>query len=161
MDILHIIEIIIVVICAITYGLMLYFKVKGNITVAVSEFIALAEQTDMCGAEKMAQVVACLYDKVPKFFKRFLSEEKLEEIAQHIFDWMRKYADEYIKKNEETCSGERTYSNSELAARFSTLMKQKLPELKLIAAEYGLEVAENATREEIIRVVITHCLDQA
>lgn len=93
--IISLLEILIVIICAVTYGLMLYFKVKGNLTEGVSELIALAEKTGLPGNEKMAQVVEAMYEKVPKWLKKILNKYELEKIAQWVFDWMRKYADAY------------------------------------------------------------------
>ena len=52
MDFLSVLEIIVVVICAITYGFMLFFKVRGNVLGAVSELIALAEASGLTGSEK-------------------------------------------------------------------------------------------------------------
>lgn len=65
MDFLSVLEIIVVVICAITYGFMLFFKVRGNVLGAVSELIALAEASGLTGTEKMSQVVNGLYVKIP------------------------------------------------------------------------------------------------
>ena len=65
MDFLSVLEIIVVVICAITYGFMLFFKVRGNVLGAVSELIALAEASGLTGSEKMSQVVNGLYVKIP------------------------------------------------------------------------------------------------
>lgn len=152
MNFLHIIEIIIVVICAVTYGLMLYFKVKGNITAGVSELIAMAEQTGLFGTEKMAQVVSGLYEKVPGFFKKFLSEDRLEKIAQNIFDWMRQYADEYIKQQSLVASiGE----PGEVAAQLSCLMNLTREELIKKADEHGIEVTPGMTRQKIFEAIIS------
>ena len=101
---ISVLEILIVIICAVTYGLMLYFKVKGNITEGVSELIALAEKTGLPGNEKMAQVVDAMYEKVPAWLKKILNKYELEKIAQWVFDWMRRYADSY--KNEESTKAE-------------------------------------------------------
>ena len=65
MDFLSVLEIIVVAICAITYGFMLFFKVRGNVLGAVSELIALAEASGLTGSEKMSQVVNGLYVKIP------------------------------------------------------------------------------------------------
>lgn len=92
---ISVLEILIVIICAVTYSLMLYFKVKGNITEGVSELIALAEKTNLPGNEKMAQVVDAMYEKVPAWLKKILNKYELEKIAQWVFDWMRRYADTY------------------------------------------------------------------
>lgn len=152
MEILHIIEIIIVVICAITYGLMLYFRVRGNVLGAVSEFVALAESTGLAGSEKMSQVVSELYEKVPGFFKKFLSEDKLEKIAQNIFDWMRQYADEYIKQQALVVS---IGDPVEIAGQLSSLMNLTREELVKKAAEYGIEATPGMTRQKIFEAIIS------
>jgi len=108
---ISVLEILIVIICAVTYGLMLYFKVKGNITEGVSELIALAEKTGLPGNEKMAQVVDAMYEKVPAWLKKILNKYELEKIAQWVFDWMRRYADSY--KNEESTKAETDVENGE------------------------------------------------
>lgn len=100
MDFLSVLEIIVVVICAITYGFMLFFKVRGNVLGAVSELIALAEASGLTGSEKMSQVVNGLYVKIPAPLKKIFTPERLQSIAQTIFDWMRKYADEYKANSE-------------------------------------------------------------
>lgn len=105
MSVIDVLEMLIVIICAVTYGLMLYFKVKGNLTEGVSELIALAEKTGLPGNEKMAQVVEAMYERVPKWLKKILNKYELEKIAQLVFDWMRKYADAYkeeLSEQEET-----------------------------------------------------------
>lgn len=96
MSIMNILEIIVVIICAIIYGFMLYFKVKGNITEGISELIALAEKTGLPGNEKMSQVVDEMYKKVPMGFRKILNKKELEKLAQLVFDWMHKYAYSYM-----------------------------------------------------------------
>ena len=71
-----------------------YFALKAVLTGDVSQLVALAEMTSLPGPEKMAQVVASMYQHVPKAFRAILTEERLEAIAQGIFNWMRKYAGE-------------------------------------------------------------------
>lgn len=84
MDFLSVLEIIVVAICAITYGFMLFFKVRGNVLGAVSELIALAEASGLTGAEKMSQVVNGLYLKIPAPLKKIFTPERLQSIAQTI-----------------------------------------------------------------------------
>ena len=85
MDFLSVLEIIVVVICAITYGFMLFFKVRGNVLGAVSELIALAEASGLTGAEKMSQVVNGLYVKIPAPLKKIFTPERLQSIAPDDF----------------------------------------------------------------------------
>lgn len=94
----QIISLCLVILCFAGFGVMLYFKVKGNLFAAVSELIAIAEATNLAGTEKMAQVVSGLMAMVPAPLNKFLTAEKLEILAQYVFDWMRKYADEYMAK---------------------------------------------------------------
>jgi len=95
-----IIEILIVVLCAVAYGVALYFRTKGDLFSAVTELIARAEESDLPGKEKMAGVVAELYKRVPEPFKGVLNEEAIRRIAQHVFDWMRQYANTYNNHTE-------------------------------------------------------------
>lgn len=97
MSVMNVLEILIVVICAVTYGFMLYFKVKGNLAEGVSELIALAEKTGLPGNKKMEQVVDAMYERVPKTLKKILNKHELEKIAQWVFDWMKRYAESYKK----------------------------------------------------------------
>lgn len=101
MDVFGILEIAIAVLCAVTYGFMIYFKIRGNLLAAVSELIALAEETGMTGSDKMAMVVNELYAMVPGLLRQALNKARIEAIAQTVFDWMRKYTDEYRKKHSE------------------------------------------------------------
>lgn len=95
MSIVDLTEIIVVTICVVMYGLMLYYKVRGNITEGISELIALAEKTGLPGNEKMAAVVESMYGKVPIGLRKILNKNELEKLAQIVFNWMRKYADLY------------------------------------------------------------------
>ena len=82
-------------------GLVAYFSTKSSLTSMVSYLIAQAENTALTGSEKMAQVVAILYDKVPDIFKKILTKDTLEKIAQTIFDYMKEYAKTWAKNQEE------------------------------------------------------------
>lgn len=100
-NVLEIIDLIVVIVTAVTYAIMLYNKTRGDVLAVVSELIAQAEKTGLTGPEKMDQVVQLLYDKVPPFLKKVMSEEMLRRMAQGIFDWMRNYADTYLEKKQE------------------------------------------------------------
>lgn len=165
MDFFSVLEIVIVVICAITYGFMLFFKVKGNVLGAVSELIALAEASGLPGAEKMAQVVDALYNKIPAPLKKIFTPERLEKIAQTIFDWMRKYANEYSAKNEngETKTVEEIKVDMAVAAAdlVAELMKLTVAELKEKAGEYGVELTGLTRKDDIMRAIIEAVLKKA
>ena len=166
MNVFDILEIVIVALCAITYGFMLYFKVKGNVLGAVSELIALAEETGLAGSEKMAKVVDELYEKVPGPLKRVLNKECLEKIAQTIFDWMRRYTTEYQKKQEASVpvkSEEETKAEMVAAAAdlISELLKLTVADLKAKANEYGVELNGATRRDDIVKAILVELLKKA
>ena len=154
MNVFDILEIVIVALCAITYGFMLYFKVKGNVLGAVSELIALAEETGLAGSEKMAKVVDELYEKVPGPLKRVLNKECLEKITQTIFDWMRRYTTEYQKKQQEA-------SVPAAADLISELLKLTVADLKAKANEYGVELNGATRRDDIVKAILVELLKKA
>ena len=166
MNVFDILEIVIVALCAITDGFMLYFKVKGNVLGAVSELIALAEETGLAGSEKMAKVVDELYEKVPGPLKRVLNKECLEKIAQTIFDWMRRYTTEYQKKQEAPApakSEEETKAEMVAAAAdlISELLKLTVADLKAKANEYGVELNGATRRDDIVKAILVELLKKA
>ena len=154
MDFLSVLEIIVVVICAITYGFMLFFKVRGNVLGAVSELIALAEASGLTGA-----------DKIPAPLKKIFTPERLQSIAQTIFDWMRKYADEYkanseagVVKTPEEVKTDVAVAAADLAIE---LLKLTVPELKKKAEEYGIELDGLTRKDEILRAIMEAVLKKA
>ena len=163
MDFLSVLEIIVVVICAITYGFMLFFKVRGNVLGAVSELIALAEASGLTGSEKMSQVVNGLYVKIPAPLKKIFTPERLQSIAQTIFDWMRKYADEYKANSEAGVvkTPEEVKTDVAAADLAIELLKLTVPELKKKAEEYGIELDGLTRKDEILRAIMEAVLKKA
>ena len=159
MNVFDILEIVIVALCAITYGFMLYFKVKGN--------VLGAEETGLAGSEKMAKVVDELYEKVPGPLKRVLNKECLEKITQTIFDWMRRYTTEYQKKQQEASvpvkSEEETKAEMVAAAAdlISELLKLTVADLKAKANEYGVELNGATRRDDIVKAILVELLKKA
>ena len=98
MDKFEILNIVLVVLCAIVYGVSLYFKTKGKCSEAATELIALIEKSDLIGKEKMAYVVSELISMIPFPFKTIFTEDRLEALAQEIFDNMKQYALEYFAR---------------------------------------------------------------
>lgn len=97
-----ILDIILIALYVGSVAVRAYLRVRNNVTEAVSGLIASAEETGMTGREKMAWVVEALSDKVPAPFRSFLTPERLEKIAQEIFNWMRQYADTRAKATKKT-----------------------------------------------------------
>ena len=167
MTAMEIIEIIIVLLCVSAYGFMLYFRVKGNLVGAVSELIALAEKTGLSGSEKMAQVVDALYCKVPAWLRKIFTKERLQDIAQWIFDWMRKYADTYVEmakddttdaELKETAVEVGTEAIAELVAQ---LMNAGLQELHDLAVEKGVFTDDLKTKKDYAQAIIRAVLNKA
>lgn len=166
MTIWNVLEIIVVVLCAITYGFMLYFKVRGNVLSVVSELIALAEQSGLTGPEKMDQVVSALYAKIPAFMKKIFTEKWLRGIAQTIFNWMRKYADEYANRigNDEQNSEEtptNVIDTAAVAELIAELLRLTVPELKQKAEEYGIDLEGISRKDDILKAIVEALLKKA
>lgn len=165
MDSINILTIIVIVLCAILYGVILYFRVRGNIFGAASELVALAEQSVLTGSEKMNRVVTALYKKIPAPLKKVFTPERLQSIAQTIFDWMRKYADEYkanseagVVKTPEEVKTDVAVAAADLAIE---LLKLTVPELKKKAEEYGIELDGLTRKDEILRAIMEAVLKKA
>lgn len=164
MNWIDVIEVIVVILCAVTYGLMLYFKVKGNLAEGVSELIALAEKTDLKGSEKMAQVVNAMYDKVPAWLKKFLNKYELEKIAQWVFDWMRKYADTYKSVSEtQGCTSTEAKEIADVetvSALVVELTDKTLAELKSKASEFGIPEDAYKSKEDFIKAIVNAVMNK-
>ena len=101
MDKSVILNIVLIVLCAALYGLRLYFKTKGSVFEAASQFIADIENSGLVGPEKMAYVVSQLFALIPIPLKSIFTESLLQEIAQEVFDTMKEYALKYAKRVDE------------------------------------------------------------
>ena len=96
MNLYDVIGILAVILWVAFLVVSLYYKAKGNAVELIAQFIALAEQeAGKTGPEKMDMVA--LYDYIPAAFRTILSRETLREIAQRVFNWMRRYAVEYLE----------------------------------------------------------------
>lgn len=162
MTYVQIINIVCYVLCVVLFGVMLYFKIRGNAVGAVSELIAMAEETDLAGSEKMALVVSKLYERIPAAFKGFLTEEKLQEIAQWVFDWMRKYALAYIDGHEEhpeepDMTGIEDTNHELLEDMINRLSTLSIGALKEMAGKLGIDIS-CMNDEEILKAIILACL---
>lgn len=167
MNLLEIIDLIVVILCGVTYTIMLYNKTRGDVLEIVSELIAQAEVTGLTGSEKMEKVVDALYDKVPPFLKKVMSKPMLERMAQYIFDWMRKYADNYLEAKHTTDNeeekrkklyAENAETTSKLVLELVNLADDKLREA---AGRAGVEVTGDMNRNTVIQKIIEAALSKA
>ena len=165
MTIIEVLEMIFVIVAFTVFGFMLYFKYKGNALGMVSELIALAETTNLTGPEKMTQVVAELYSKVPVFMRKILTEKRIQTISQWIFTWMRKYAEEYKKALDK-----KDYVQKEEMDKISNMARSELivellgctvTALKERAAAYGVELDGTENKKDLIKKVVVAIMEQA
>ena len=165
MTIIEVLEMIFVIVAFTVFGFMLYFKYKGNALGMVSELIALAETTNLTGPEKMTQVVAELYSKVPVFMRKILTEKRIQTISQWIFTWMRKYAEEYKKALDK-----KDYVQKEEMDKISNMARSELivellgctvTALKERAAAYGVELDGTENKKDLLKKVVVAIMEQA
>ena len=98
MNAITIIDIILTAIIIVVVIINAYRKMGTTIRSKVTFLIAEAAELDIPGPEKMQTVVDELYEKyVPDFFKSFMTKQKLEEIAQSIYDDMKLFTENDLK----------------------------------------------------------------
>lgn len=89
------IEIVDIILTALVLAMGAYSAYKGTgktINSKVSYLITEAAKLDLTGAEKMSDVVDKLYQYVPDIFKKLFTKERLEKIAQSVYDTMKEFA---------------------------------------------------------------------
>lgn len=88
--ILELLSIILLIFCI---GL---FEIKAKMIVNIEKLIAEAEKLNAPGAEKMKYVVDKVYRALAPFAKAYFTKERIQSIAQAVFDRVRTYAENYI-----------------------------------------------------------------
>lgn len=98
-DILQVIEIIAMIVGGFAIS---YFRTSSVFRGFIAELIADAEDqfhnVEKAGTEKMAWVVAQIYEFIPVWLKPFLTTEKIQAIVQTVFDKIKAFADLQVKK---------------------------------------------------------------
>lgn len=167
MELSEILNLLLVLLCTTGAGIMFYFKVRGNVMAAVSEFIAMAETTNLTGAEKMAKVVGQLAQLVPSPLKTIFTAKRLEAIAQWVFDWMRKYADEYKSKlQDNTTEDEAKVISQVIGVEAATeivaeLLTLTIDVLRQKADEHGISTDGMTNEKEIAAAIAKSILSKA
>ena len=87
-----IIECVVVVLIVFAMGFM---KLKEELSIDIVKLIAEAETKPLTGAEKMKWLVATVYDAMVPIAKAYFTRDRIQKLAQTIFDYIRKYADKY------------------------------------------------------------------
>lgn len=164
----NILDVLVPVIGIVYIFLNCYNKTKVELVSYVAELIALAEKTGLSGPEKMSQVVAEMYKKVPKFLQKTLNEKQLEMIAQWIFSWMRKYANAYMEalQNNETIEDKVDKQTDVVIAEATTeliveMMNLTEDALREKAIAYGIELDSKDKRDDIIKAIILAVMKKA
>ena len=73
-----------------------FLDVKSKMLIDIEKLIAEAEKINASGAKKMEYVVGNIYTKLVPFAKAYFTKERIQSIAQAVFDRIRAYAENYI-----------------------------------------------------------------
>ena len=87
-----IIECVVVIVALLIMG---FLKLKDELSLDIVRLIAEAEKMPVPGAEKMQWLVSTVYDAMVPIAKAYFTRERIQNLAQMIFDYIRKYADKY------------------------------------------------------------------
>lgn len=75
--------------------LMGFLKLKEELSVDIVKLIAEAETKPLTGAEKMQWLVSTIYDTTIPLAKAYFTRDRIQKLAQMIFDNIRAYAERY------------------------------------------------------------------
>ena len=92
-----ILEILAVMTMIFLIGLL---DVKSEVLAKLPDLIAQAESMTATGAEKMKWVVDEIYHSLIPIAKAYFTRNRIESIAQAVFDRIRSYAKQYAQKIE-------------------------------------------------------------
>jgi len=75
-----------------------YFHIKEKIIKQINGEIDKAEDLEVKGPEKMAEVVLQLKQMIPVMFRPFITDKLLESLVQMAFDGITSFAEKQAKK---------------------------------------------------------------
>lgn len=75
-----------------------YFYIKSKITKAIAGEVDNAEQDDIEGPKKKAEVIAQLQTLIPAVLKPFITYAMLDKLVQTVFDGIERYAKKQVEK---------------------------------------------------------------
>lgn len=75
--------------------IMGFLKLKETTELDIVRLIAEAEKLDRSGAEKMQWLVSTVYDAMAPIAKAYFTRDRIQKLAQMIFDYIRSYANKY------------------------------------------------------------------
>ena len=88
-----ILEILAIMILIFLIGLL---NVKSEVLAKIPDLIAQAESMNASGADKMKWVVDEIYRSLIPIAKAYFTKERIQSIAQAVFDRIRAYAENYM-----------------------------------------------------------------
>ena len=83
-------------------------KTEISIKDQLPALIAKMVELDIPGPEKMKKVIALIMADLPKLMKAIFSESRIKQMAQLIYDEMKNFAKEEMKKANEDASKDKT-----------------------------------------------------
>ena len=83
-------------------------KTEISIKDQLPALIAKMVELDIPGPEKMKKVIALVMADLPKLMKSIFSESRIKQMAQLIYDEMKNFAKEEMKKANEDASKDKT-----------------------------------------------------
>ena len=72
-----------------------FLKLKEELSIDIVKLIAEAETKPLTGAEKMQWLVSTIYDTTIPLAKAYFTKDRIQKLAQMIFDNIRAYAERY------------------------------------------------------------------
>lgn len=89
-----ILELIVIVAMCLVVGAL---RLKSMLIISIEELIAQAENKALTGTQKMQWVVSQIYCELKPIAKVYFTTERIQSIAQAVFDRVRRYANKYIE----------------------------------------------------------------
>lgn len=73
-----------------------FLDIKSKMLIDIEKLIAEAEKLNAPGTKKMEYVVGNIYAALVPLAKAYFTKDRIQSIAQAVFDRIRAYADSYI-----------------------------------------------------------------
>ena len=73
-----------------------FLDIKSKMLIDIEKLIAEAEKINASGAKKMEYVVGNIYAALVPLAKAYFTKDRIQSIAQAVFDRIRAYAENYI-----------------------------------------------------------------
>lgn len=93
-----ILEIVVILVAMLIIG---FLRLREAMNIDIVNLIAEAEKMTVPGEEKMKYVVGRIYVSLGTLAQTYFTKERIESIAQKLFDKIRAYAEEYKKRTKE------------------------------------------------------------